>query len=113
MPALRITKAAAGALAACLAVASAAAGTVDTPACRRDLAAANGLIAAIAARENQFVAGDLAKNCALLRQNLVDMAKAREPMDRCITGHDHGENLGQMDASIGDIRDVLAEKCRK
>ena len=25
-----------------------------------------------------------------------DMVKAREPMDRCITGHDHGENLGQI-----------------
>jgi hypothetical protein len=34
-------------------------------------------------------------------------------MDRCITGHDHGENLAQMDDSIGDIRAVLADKCRK
>ena len=86
---------------------------VDTPVCQHDLAAANGLINAIAAREKQFVSGNLAKNCALLRQNVVDMMKAREPMDRCITGHDHGENLGQMDASIGDIRALLAEKCRK
>jgi hypothetical protein len=39
------------------------------------------------------------------------MVKAREPMDRCITGHDHGENLAQMDESIGDIRAVLASKC--
>ena len=45
-------------------------------------------------------------------RNLVDTrVKAREPMDRCITGHDHGENLGQMDASIEDIRAVLADKC--
>src|ERR1700728_769198 len=86
---------------------------VNTPECRRDLATANGLINAIAARESQFVAKDLAKNCALLTQNLTDMLKAREPMDRCITGHDHGENLGQIDASIDDIRALLAEKCRK
>jgi hypothetical protein len=87
--------------------------TVRTPDCQRDLAVANALIDKIAARENQFVKGDLTRNCALLRQNLVDMVKAREPMDRCITGHDHGENIGQMDASIGDIRAVLAEKCGK
>src|ERR1700722_9047479 len=104
---------AAAALAVLLAAAQAAADVVNTPECRRDLATANGLINAIAARESQFVAKDLAKNCALLTQNLTDMLKAREPMDRCITGHDHGENLGQMDASIGDIRAVLADKCRK
>jgi hypothetical protein len=89
------------------------AGIADTPDCRRDLATANALINAIAAREKEFVAGNLTKNCALLRQNLVDMVKARAPMDRCMTGHDHGENLGQMDDSIGDIRTVLAGKCAK
>jgi hypothetical protein len=103
----------AAALAALLVAGRAAADVVNTPECRRDLAMANGLINAIAARESQFVANDLRKNCALLTQNLTDMLKAREPMDRCITGHDHGENLGQIDASIGDIRAVLADKCRK
>jgi hypothetical protein len=100
-------------LATLLSAATALADTIRTPDCQRDLAAANALIDGIAARENQFVKGDLAKNCALLRQNLVDMGKAREPMDRCMTGHDHSENVGQMDASIGDIRAVLAEKCGK
>jgi hypothetical protein len=104
---------AAAVLAVLLAAGPAPADVVNTPECRRDLAMANGLINAIAARESQFVAKDLAKNCALLTQNLADMLKAREPMDRCITGHDHGENLGQIDDSIGDIRAVLADKCRK
>lgn len=103
----------AAALATLLTGVSAEADTVRTPECQRDLATANALIDGIAAREKQFVKDDLAKNCALLRQNLVDMVKARGPMDRCITGHDHGENIGQMDASIGDIRAVLADKCRK
>jgi hypothetical protein len=85
----------------------------DTPECRRDLTVANRLIAGVAARDKQFVPGDLAKNCALLQRNLADMVKARGPMDRCMTGHDRGENVGQMDASIGDIREVLANKCGK
>jgi hypothetical protein len=87
--------------------------TLKTPECQRDLAAANALIDAIAARESQFVKDDLAKNCALLRQNLADLLNARGPMDRCITGHDHGENLGQIDDSIEDVRAVLADKCGK
>lgn len=112
MHSMRATTAA-GALAALLAAGPSFADILDTPDCRRDLAAANALIGKIAAREKQFVPGDLAKNCALLRRNLVDMVKARGPLDRCMTGHDHGENLGQMDVSIGDIRAVLAEKCAK
>ena len=63
---------------------------------------------------NSVAAGNLALNCRLLRQNLDDMLKARDPMDfACITGHDHDENLGQIDASIGDIRAALAQKCGK
>lgn len=90
-----------------------AADALDTPECRRDLAVANGLINAIAAREKRFVPGDLTTNCRLLQQNLVDMVKAREPMDRCLTDHEHGESVAQMDDSIGDIRALLAEKCQK
>jgi hypothetical protein len=104
---------AAASFAALLATAAAWADTVKTPDCQRDLATANGLIDKIAAREKQFVKGDLAKNCGLLRQNLVDLTNAREPMDRCLTGHDHGENVGQIDDSIEDVRAVLADKCGK
>jgi hypothetical protein len=85
----------------------------DTPACRHDLASANRLIEAMQARDKDFVAGDLVTNCRLLRQNLADMVKARDPMNRCLTGHEHGETVGQMDASIGDIRLALANKCAK
>ena len=47
----------------------------------------------------------------LLRQNLRDMSEAREPMARCMTGHEHGENVGQMDALIGDISFILSTRC--
>jgi len=103
----------ASALASMLVGAPGFADILDTPECQRDLAAANALITGIAARERQFVPGNLTKNCGLLKQNLTDLIKAREPMDRCMSGHDHTENIGQMDASIGDIRAVLADKCRK
>ena len=115
MPAMSSTHATltAASLAALLTAGTAWAETVRTPDCQRDLAMANNLIDMIAAREKQFVKGDLAKNCALLRQNLVDLTNARAPMDRCLTGHDHGENVGQIDDSIEDLRAVLADKCAK
>ena len=101
------------ALATLLLPPAAEADEVKTPECQRQLAASVQLINAIQAREKRFVRGDMARNCALLQQNLVDMVKAREPMDRCLTGHEKGETTGQLDASIGDIRAILAGNCRK
>jgi hypothetical protein len=89
------------------------AGAIDTPECRRDLALANRLIEAVAARENSVRPGDFDGLCRLLRQNLKDMVAAREPMNRCLTGHDRGENVGQMDVSIDDIRSILARRCTR
>ncbi len=91
----------------------AAADEVRTPECQRQLAVSVQLINVIQAREKRFVRGDMARNCALLQQNLADMVKAREPMDRCLTGHEKGETTGQLDASIGDIRAILAGNCRR
>ena len=87
------------------------AGVVDTPDCRRDLALADRLVHGVRLREHSVQPGDFVGLCRLLRQNLQDMTRAREPMARCMTGHDQGENVGQMDASIGDIRFVLAKHC--
>jgi hypothetical protein len=90
---------------------SALAQPVDTPECRRDLAVAGRLVDGIAKRENSVKPGDVAGLCHLLRRNLPEMITSRNAMDRCLTGHDHGENVGQMDASIDDIRYVLRTKC--
>ena len=91
---------------------SAGAGVVDTYECRRDLAMADQLVHGVRLRENSVQQGDFVGLCRLLRRNLEDMVKARDPMARCMTGHDHGENVAQMDASIGDIRYVLARHCQ-
>jgi hypothetical protein len=89
----------------------ASAGIVDTPDCRRDLATAHQLIHAVRLRENSVQPGDFVGLCRLLRQNLQDMTRARDPMARCMTGHERGENVGQMDASMEDIRFVIGKHC--
>jgi hypothetical protein len=96
---------------AALVPAVAPAGIVDTPDCRRDLAAAHERIHAVRLRENTLQPGDFLRLCRVLRQNLQDMTQARDPMARCMTGHDRGENVAQMDASIDDIRFVIGKHC--
>ena len=90
----------------------AAAGVVETYECRRDLAMADQLVHGVRLRENSVQKGDFVGLCRLLRRNLDDMVKAREPMDRCMTSHDRGENVAQMDASICDIRYILVRNCQ-
>jgi hypothetical protein len=70
---------------------------LDTPECWHDLAIAGQLVDGIAKRENSVKPGDIAGLCRLLRRNLPEMVTSRNAMDRCLTGHDHGENVGQMD----------------
>ena len=97
-------------LVALVTAAPADAGVVDSYECRRDLAMADQLVHGVRLRENSVQRGDFVGLCRLLRQNLADMTRAREPMARCMTGHDRGENVAQMDASIGDIRYVPRTK---
>lgn len=84
--------------------------------CAADMATADKLISGVRDREESL--GRYAKNndmpnaCKLLRQNAHDMGIARDTMDRCMTGHDRGENVAQLDASLGDIHDVIAARCR-
>ena len=100
-------------LASVLVATPAVAGSVNSPECRRDLAMADQLVHSVRLRENSVRPGDFDGLCRLLRRNLQDMSSAREPMNRCLTGRNHGENVAQMDASIGDIRAVLAKHCRR
>jgi len=90
---------------------SAMADRIETAECLRDLAVAGQLVDGIAQRENSVGLGDFAGFCALLRRNLPEMIEARDIMDRCLTGHAHSENVGQMDVSIDDIRYALAVRC--
>ena len=83
-----------------------------SPGCHHDLAEADRLIHGVRLRENSVQQGDWQGLCRLLQQNLRDMSTARQLMNPCLTGHDHGENIGQMDASIGDIKYVLDTRGR-
>ena len=91
----------------------AVAGTTNSPECHTALADADHRTRAVQLRQLQFTRYDAVQNCRLLRANLEDLIAAREPMEHCLTGRDHNENVGQMDASIEEIRAALIANCRR
>lgn len=88
------------------------AATIDTPQCRADLPRAARLIDAVAARDRAGPIRDTARLCAALRLNRRDMAGAADILNRCLTGHERGENVGQLRASVADVDAAIARRCR-
>jgi len=97
---------------AMMSVGAAQAGVVDSLSCRAGLARADELIHGVRLREPRIKRDDMALACRLLRDNQRDLSEAGKLMEPCLTGHEKGENLGQIWASVGDIRDVIARNCR-
>lgn len=90
---------------------NAEAGTVDSPQCRSDLPRAARLIEAVAARDRAGPIRERARLCTTLKQNRTDMAVAAEILNRCLTGHERGENVAQLRASVEDVDAVIARGC--
>lgn len=81
------------------------------PQCSADLARADALISKVAARDRGGPVKPEAL-CSVLRANLRDMTEANAIMRRCMTGHALRENVGQMEASMGDVQMVISKRCR-
>lgn len=98
----------------CLAasVPAASAGYVDTPQCRRDLAATETSLAATLRDLNRNKSGSPAQRCASWRRHVEVMRNASVVYRQCSTGRERQENVGQMDGSIADFLEVVARNCR-
>ncbi|HMN72233.1 MAG TPA: hypothetical protein PKA55_10240 [Rhodoblastus sp.] len=83
----------------------------DDPRCAADLRRAGDLVSAVADRDRGGPYGPQAL-CDILRTNLRDMRETTDIMRRCMTGRALSENAGQMEASMEDVRTVIAKRCR-
>lgn len=81
------------------------------PRCAADLQRASDLVDKVAGRDRGGPYGP-SQICSMLRANLRDMQEATILMRRCMTGHALREIVGQMDASMEDVRMVIAKRCR-
>lgn len=95
-----------------LAMSAASAGYVDTPQCRRDLGAVDASLKATLRDLDRNKRGSPAQRCASYARHVEVMRKASGVFAQCTTGRERAENVGQMDGSIADFREIIARNCR-
>lgn len=78
--------------------------------CGAQLRRAWGLVSVVAGRDRGGPYAP-AEICGVLRANLRDMRESTEIMKRCMAGRSLRENVGQMEASMEDVRTVVAGRC--
>jgi hypothetical protein len=97
-------------LVALLAATSAAAGTIDNPRCKRELAAVLATVdEAARARPGGVRAGEAA--CTAYRTQFLSLVKARAVVAACKTGVDRDQEIGRLDGSVEDINTFIAQSC--
>jgi hypothetical protein len=89
----------------------AAAGTVDTPACKRDLTAASAGVTETLARLKGAAKASGEEKCAAYSQQFIVVVRARAIFANCKTGPDRDADVGRLDGTIEDINGAIAESC--
>jgi hypothetical protein len=93
-----------------LAATSAAAGTVDNPRCKRELAAVLATVdEAARAKPGSVRPGEAA--CTAYRAQFLNLVKARAVVAACKTGVDRDQEVGRLDGSVEDINTFIAQSC--
>lgn len=87
------------------------AATVETPACKRDLADTWTSMEATLARLKGVVRAGRDEKCAVYRRHVGVVLKAREVLSRCKTGPDREGDLAHMDGALDDIRTTIDREC--
>jgi hypothetical protein len=87
------------------------AGTVDTPACKRDLSSASAGVAASQARLKGVARAAVEVKCEAYRQQFLIVVKARDVFANCKTGPDRDADVNRLDGTIEDINGGIATSC--
>ena len=88
----------------------AAAGMIDNPTCKRELAAVVGLNTTLtkskspSARPSEVV-------CATYRNQFLVAVRARAAVAACMTGSDRESEIGRLDGAVDDINGAIAQSC--
>ncbi len=76
-------------------------------ACPADLAAVDASFAETQARLTKAAVADQTEKCAAIRHHIEVMANGINVFQRCLPeGHDKGENIAQLGASVADFLDI-------
>jgi hypothetical protein len=91
--------------------ASAAADTINTPACRQDLAATWSKMEEMLGRLKSAARAAQDEKCATYRHHAEVVVRAREVFSRCKTGRDRVGDIAQMDGALDDVNSVIDREC--
>jgi hypothetical protein len=93
--------------------APATAQTVETPACRRDLADTWSNMELTLARLKSVTRAGRDEKCAAYRSHVDVVVKARDVFARCKTGRDRDGDLAHMDSALDDIKASIQRDCER
>jgi hypothetical protein len=87
------------------------AGTLDTPACKRELSSASAGVAESVARLKGVARAAGEVKCEAYRQQFLVVVKARDVFANCKTGSDRDADIGRLDGTIENINGEIAVSC--
>ena len=94
-----------------LAETPATAGTGTKPGCARELAATETSLRKTLLRLQLAATAKPDEKCAIYRDHAEVVARARTVFERCSTGRDRDQDIGQMDGTLDRVKGVIARSC--
>ena len=88
-----------------------AAETVDTPACKQDIAATWEKMQEMLGRLKGVARAGQDEKCATYRRHVDVVTRAREVFERCKTGRDRVSDVAHMDGALDDVTSVIDREC--
>jgi hypothetical protein len=87
-----------------------AAGMIDNPTCKRELAAVVGLNTTLIKLKSPG-ASPSEVVCAAYRNQFLVAVRARAAVAACMTGSDRENEIGRLDGAVEDINGAIAQSC--
>lgn len=95
---------------ASLLAAPAVAEIVDSPSCKRELAAISQNLGA-PQQMNATASAPSAASCTAYRTQFLETVRARAVVSACRTGKDREQEVGRLDGRVEDINGAIAQAC--
>lgn len=89
----------------------AAAGTLDTPECKRELANMWASMHEMLHRLRSVARASQEEKCAIYRHHMEVVRRARDVLSRCKSGRERDGDLAQMDGALEDVTGAIERGC--
>lgn len=95
----------------CTLARSAAAGTLDTPECRRELADMWASMHEMLHKLRKVARASPEEKCVIYRHHMEVVRRARDVLSRCKSGRERDGDLAQMNGALEDVTGAIERGC--